>query len=266
MVGPAHQNVRLQADGPQLLHGVLGRLGFDLAGGGDVGHQGQVHQQRAAGAQLHAQLTHRLQERQRLDVAGGAADLDDRHVGVAGALLDLQFDFVGDVRDHLHGGAQVLAAALLIQHVLVDAAGGEAVAPGQARADKALVVAQIQVGLGAVLGDEHLAVLIGAHGARIHVDVGIHLDQGDLQATGFQQGSQRRRGDSLSEGGHHPAGDKNKTCHAPTSKSWIERARLREPERLPKKYPCPPGWAKVLFDKYGMAGFRTPGRRQDGKK
>ena len=41
---------------------------------------------------------------------------------------------------------------------------------------EALVVAEIEVGLGAVLGDEDLAVLERAHGARIHVDVGIELE------------------------------------------------------------------------------------------
>ena len=68
-----------------------------------------------------------------------------------GAELDAALDLIGDVRDHLHGRAQIVAAALLGDHALVDAAGGEvAVAPGGG-AHEALVVPQIQVGLGAVL-------------------------------------------------------------------------------------------------------------------
>ena len=42
-------------------------------------------------------------------------------------------------------------------------------------AGEALVVAEVEVGLGAVVGDEHLAVLIGAHGPRIDVEIGIEL-------------------------------------------------------------------------------------------
>ncbi|MND01068.1 hypothetical protein D3C83_199040 [compost metagenome] len=45
---------------------------------------------------------------------------------------------------------------------------------------------QVQVGFGAVLGDEHLAVLERRHGARIHVDVGIQLDVGDPDAARFE--------------------------------------------------------------------------------
>jgi len=37
---------------------------------------------------------------------------------------------------------------------------------------EALVVAQVEVGLGSIVGDEDLAVLEGRHGARIDVEVG----------------------------------------------------------------------------------------------
>ena len=43
-------------------------------------------------------------------------------------------DGVGDVRDHLHGGAEIVAAPLLGDDVLVDAPGGDVVglaAPGR---------------------------------------------------------------------------------------------------------------------------------------
>ena len=41
--------------------------------------------------------------------------------------------------------------------------------------DEPLVVPEVEVGLGAVLGDEHLAVLERAHRARVDVQVGIEL-------------------------------------------------------------------------------------------
>ncbi len=64
-------------------------------------------------AELDAHLADRLEERQRLDVADRAADLDHADVGIARAELDAALDLVGDVRDDLHRGAEIVAAALL---------------------------------------------------------------------------------------------------------------------------------------------------------
>ena len=52
-------------------------------------------------------------------------------------------------------------------------------------------MAQVQVGLGAVVGDEDLAVLQGAHGTRVHVHVGVQLLAGHLEAAALQQSAQR---------------------------------------------------------------------------
>ena len=42
---------------------------------------------------------------------------------------DVRLDLVGDVRNHLHRLAEVLAAPLLLDDRVVDAAGGEVVEP-----------------------------------------------------------------------------------------------------------------------------------------
>ena len=75
-------------------------------------------------------------------------------------------DLVGDVRDDLDGAAEVVAAALLGDDAVVDAAGGHVGVALDELVEEALVVAQVEVGLGAVLGDEDLAVLERAHRAR----------------------------------------------------------------------------------------------------
>ena len=49
----------------------------------------------------------------------------------------------------------------------------------QVLVDEALVVAQVEVGLRAVVGDEDLAVLVGRHRAGIDVEVGVQLQDGD---------------------------------------------------------------------------------------
>ena len=60
-------------------------------------------------------------------------------------------------------------------------------------------MAKIKVGLGTVFGDIDLAVLIRAHGARVHIDVRIKLLGGHLKSAGLQKTSQRCCGDSLSK-------------------------------------------------------------------
>jgi len=48
-------------------------------------------------------------------------------------------------------------------------------------------MAEIEVGLGAVIGHEHFAVLIRRHRAGIDIEVGVELSQADLVATRLQQ-------------------------------------------------------------------------------
>ena len=197
VVGTAYQHIRLHADGAQFLDRVLGRFGLGFAGGGNVRHQGQVHEHGALGTHFHTQLARRFKERLRFDIAHGAANLDHGYVSTGSALDDAPLDFIGDVRNHLNGRAQIVTTALLAQHVFVHAASGEVVVLGHGGADEPLVVAQVKVGFSAVLGDEYFTMLERAHGARINVDVGVQLEHGDLQATRLQDGRQGSRGNAL---------------------------------------------------------------------
>jgi hypothetical protein len=103
------------------------------------------------------------------------ADLDDGDVGPllrrVDRVADARLDLVRDVRNDLDGRAQVLAAPLLGNDRLVDAAGREVVRAGHPRAREAFVVAEVEVGLGPVVGHEHLTVLVRAHRARVDIDV-----------------------------------------------------------------------------------------------
>ena len=82
---------------------------------------------RVLARQFVAELADRLEERQALDVADRAADLHQHEVVAVVAVADEILDRVGDVRDHLDGGAEIVAAPLLGEDVLVDAAGGDVV-------------------------------------------------------------------------------------------------------------------------------------------
>ena len=69
---------------------------------------------------------------QRLDIADGAADLGNHDIHVARHLLHRGLDFVGDVRNHLHGLAEIIAAAFARDDLLIDAAAGQVVGLGEA--------------------------------------------------------------------------------------------------------------------------------------
>ena len=205
----AHDDgVGLDAAAAQLGDRVLGGLGLLL--GDDLRRQGDVDVADVVAADVEAELPDRLEEREDLDVADRAADLGDDDVDVVGGEpVDAPLDLVGDVRDHLHGLAEVVAAALGGEHRRVDRAGGGVGVAGEVLVDEPLVVAEVEVGLAAVVGDEHLAVLERVHRARVDVDVRVELLHRDPQAAGLEQAAERRRGDALPEGGRHAPRDED---------------------------------------------------------
>ena len=191
---------------------MLGRLGLQLARRRDVRHQRHVDEQRVLAAQFLAHLADGFDERQRLDVAHRAADLDDHQINVGGDLLHRALDFVGDMRDDLHGLAQVVAATFFGDDGFVDAAGGPVVLARELAVGEALVVAKVEVGLGAVVGDEDLAVLERRHGAGIDVEVRIELLQSDFQPAAFHQAADGCSRQALAKRRHDTAGHKDVLC------------------------------------------------------
>ena len=89
--------------------------------------------------------------------------------------------------DDLDGAAQIAALPLPVQHGPVDLAGGNGAVLRERLVHEALIVAQIQVRLGAVVGDEDLAVLQGVHGAGVHVQIGVEFLVAHAQAPLLQQ-------------------------------------------------------------------------------
>ena len=178
-VGPQDEPVGLDADLAQGRHGVLRRLGLQLATRGEVGHQRDVQEEAVVPADLLAHLTRGLKERQALDVTDGAADLGDDEVGrvlVAGRQRPHPgLDLVGDVRDDLDRVAEVFPAPLLGDDGAVDLARRHVGGALEVDVEEALVVPDVQVGLGPVVGDEDLPVLERVHRPGIHVEVGVEF-------------------------------------------------------------------------------------------
>ena len=216
LLGAGDDDVGLDADLAQLGDGVLRRLRLGLADDTDDRHESDVDVEHVVASDVLAELADRLEERQALDVAHGAADLGDQDVDaeLLRQPVDAALDLVGDVRDDLHGAAEKVAAALLLDHGVVDAAGGHVGVALHELVDEALVVSQVEVGLGAVLGDEHLAVLEGAHRAGVDVDVGVELLVGDLQAARLEQAADRGGRDALAQPRHDAARHEDVLSHA----------------------------------------------------
>jgi hypothetical protein len=111
------------------------------------------------------------------------------------------------VRNDLDGRAEIITAAFLGDDVLIDAPGGDVVGLGGRTPREALVVAEIEIGLGAVIGHEHFAVLIRRHRSGIEIEIGIEFAETDLVPASLQQGTKCRRSQTLSERRNHAAGD-----------------------------------------------------------
>ena len=215
MIGAQHDHVGLDTDATQLLDRVLGRLGLELTGGREGGQQRDVDVQHVGPADVLAHLADGFEERQRFDVADGAADLDDHDVRVAVARdpRDALLDLVRDVGDDLDRPAEVVAATLLGDDRLVDAPGRDVAQLGQVRVDEAFVVAQVQVGLGAVVGDEDLAVLVRGHRPGVDVDVGVQLEDGDPQAPCLEDPPDAGGSDAFAETARDAAGHEDILRH-----------------------------------------------------
>src|SRR5690606_27886268 len=208
-VAAQHEGVGLDAHLAQGGHRVLGRLGLLLAGGTHERHERDVDEEDVAAAQLMAQLPRRFEEGLRLDVADRAADLGDDHVG-AGFLGRLQahaaLDLVGDVRDDLHRVAEVFAPPLARDHLRVDLAGGDVGRLRQVDVEETLIVTDVEIGLGAVVGDEDLTVLERVHRAGVDVQIRVELLHHDAQTACGQQIPQTGRRQALPQRRNDTAG------------------------------------------------------------
>src|SRR5262249_27872721 len=120
---------------------------------------------------------------------------------------------VRDVGDDLDGPAEVVAAALLGDHGLVDAARRNVAQLSQVLVDEPLVVTEVEVGLGAVVGDEDLAVLLRRHGPRVDVDGRIELENRAQERPVLEQPADAGGGDAFAERGGHASGHKDILRH-----------------------------------------------------
>ena len=213
-LGAADQHVGLDTDAPQLLDAVLRRFRLRFAGRLQIRNQRQVDVQAVVLADVERELANRFEKWQTFNVADRAADFGDDHVHIIGGeLADGRLDLVGDVWNHLDGATQIVAVAFLLNDGQVNLARGEIAVAGQRRVGEAFVVAEVEVGFGAVVEDVDFAVLIRTHRARIDVDVRIELLQAHAQTAMFEQHADRGAGETFAQRTNHAAGNENMLGH-----------------------------------------------------
>ncbi len=93
--------------------------------------------------------------------------------------------------DDLNRAAQIVTAPFLGDDIGIDSTRGHIVRLARRDTREALVMAQIQVRLCPIIGDIAFAMLIGAHRARIDIQIGIQFAQPDLIAPRLQQRAKR---------------------------------------------------------------------------
>ena len=193
-----HEHVGLNAVAEHLLDRMLGGLGLEFVGRAEIGHVGEVYAHGVA-TEFPFELSDGFKEGRAFDVADGAADFGDDEVVLArfAEVLHALLNFVGDVGHDLNGLAEVVAAALLVDDGFVDAARGHAVFAGGLYAREAFVVAEVEVGLHAIYGDVAFAVLVGIERARVDIDIGVKLLDGNLVAACLQQFTDGGRNDAF---------------------------------------------------------------------
>ncbi len=181
-------------------HTVLGRFCFQFFGRAQVRDQGEVYYHAIFFGQFPLQLANSFNKGQAFDIAHGTADFgDDNVVAILTEQQHAALDFVGDMRYHLHGFTEISAFALFVYNGLVYAPSGNVVGLRSENAEEALIVAEVEVGFGAIFRYITFAVLIGIERAGIHIDIGVEFLDRDFEAPRLQEFSQRSCNNAFTE-------------------------------------------------------------------
>ena len=197
-----------------------------LLASADIWHKGNMDIEGIFSAHLKSYLADSFKEGLAFNIAGGAAHFGNDHVraGFFAHAVDEFLNFVGDVRNYLNRFSEIFAPAFFVQHVPVNLAGGKVGIFVQIFVDKALIVAKVKVGFGAVLRYINFAVLIGAHGAGVNVDIRVKLLRRNLKSPCFQKPPEGRGGYALAKPRNNAACYKNVLCHVfrPPVSSYVK--------------------------------------------
>ena len=192
--GSHNQDVRLNPDLAKLLNAVLSWLRLGFTSRLQVRHQRQMNEHHILFADVERDLSNGFQEWQTFDVSDGAAQFCDNNIDIRSRQSkNRRFDFVSDMRHNLNGPAEIFAATFFFDHRKINLTGRVIRIAVQNSGGESFVMAEVKVGLGAVIQDVNLTVLVRAHCAWIDVQIRIQLLHADFQTASFQQHSNRGR-------------------------------------------------------------------------
>ncbi len=165
-----------------------------------------MHEEHVLATEFVANLARRFDERLAFDVTDSATDFGDDDVWrrfALGARLGLQthaaLDFVRDVRNDLNRVAEVFPASFARDDLRVDLARRDVRGLSEIDVEKPLVVADVEVGLGAIIRHEDFAVLERVHRARIDVEVGVQFLHDHAESASGEQITETRGRKALAE-------------------------------------------------------------------
>ena len=117
------------------------------------------------------------------------------------------------MRDNLNGRTEIVTATLTLNDGRINAACRDVIRLARRNACEALIVAEIEVGFCAVIGDVDLAMLTWAHRSGIDVKIRVKFTQSDFVAPRLKQCPKRRGRDTFAQRGHHAASNENIASH-----------------------------------------------------
>ena len=193
LFGAAYEDVGLNADFAQLCNALLRWLRLQFARRAQIRKKRYVYENHVVLAHFERELAQCFEERKTLDVADRSPDFGNENIDALARGIHTRLDFVGDVRDDLNGLAQIVAAAFLLEDVLVNLPRGEVVEAAELAVRETLVVPEVEVGFRAVVENVNFAVLERTHRSGVYIEIGVEFLDSDLQISCFQKSSERAR-------------------------------------------------------------------------
>jgi hypothetical protein len=160
--------IRNQSCPSDISNRLLSRLGLLLSL--DHRDQGDVNLQKVSLPSTSFQLSHGLNEGRALDIANGATQFNDAHIGTLVGIvnryscnpLDPVLNCIRKMRHNLDGLSQIVTPTLTLNYVLIYFAGGDVILAGECDIEIALVVPEVEVDFSAIIKDKDFPVPVTA--------------------------------------------------------------------------------------------------------
>ena len=88
------------------------------------------------------------------------------------------FDLICDMRDDLHGFAQICTFTFFIDDILIDAACGHVIGLSGRHIEETLIVPEVEIRLSTIFGHIAFAMLIRVQGTWIDINIRVELLDG----------------------------------------------------------------------------------------